>query len=49
MEITRPKEPAAEVDVRRSIDWRRAIGRGVKIANVEAKTVTSAMRVRRVG
>ena len=49
MEITRPKEPTAEVDVRRSIGWRRAIGRGVRIANVEAKIVTSAIRVRRDG
>jgi len=49
MEKTRPKEPTAEVDVRRSMGWRRAIGRGVRIANVEAKTATSAIRVRREG
>jgi len=49
MERTRPKEPTAEVDVRRSIGRRRVIGRGVRIANVEAKTATSAIRVRREG
>ena len=49
MEIMRPKEPTAEVDVRRSIGRRRAIGRGVRIANVEAKTATSAIRVGREG
>lgn len=49
IERTRPKEPTAEVDVRRSVCWRRAIGREVKIANVEAKTATSTTRVRREG
>jgi len=49
MERTRPKEPTAEVDVRRSIGWMWAIGRGVKMANVEAKIATSATRVRREG
>ena len=49
MERTRPKEPTAEVDVRRSIGWRRAIGRGVRIASVTAKTATSAIRVMREG
>jgi hypothetical protein len=49
MERIRPNEPAAEDDVRRSTFWKRAIGRGVRIANVEAKTATSAIRVRREG
>lgn len=46
MERTRPKEPTAEADVRRSTGWRRAIGRGARIANVEEKIATSAIRVR---
>ena len=49
MERTRPKEPTAEADIRRSAGWRRAIGRGVMVANVEAKIATSAIRVRREG
>jgi len=49
MERTRPNEPTAEVDVRRSIGWMWAIGRRVRIANVEAKIATSATRVRREG
>lgn len=49
MERMRPKEPTAEADVRRSIGWRRAIGRGLRIADVEAKAVTSTIRVRREG
>lgn len=48
-ETTRPNEPAAEDDVRRSIGWRRAMGSGVRTANSEAKTVTSTIRVRREG
>lgn len=49
MATTRPNEPAAEDDVRRSISWRRAMGRGVKTANSGAKTATSTIRVRREG
>jgi hypothetical protein len=49
MERMRPKEPTAEVDVRRSIGRRRAIGRGVRTANTEAKTTASTVRVRREG
>ena len=49
MERTRPKEPTADVDVRRSIGWRRVIGRGVMTASVDAKIATSAIRVRREG
>lgn len=49
METTRPNEPIAEDDIRRSIGWRRAMGRGVKTANNEAKTATSAIRVTREG
>ena len=49
IERTRPKEPTAEVDVRMSIGWMWVIGRGVRIANVEAKIATSATRVGREG
>lgn len=49
MERMRPKEPTAEADVRRKIGWKRAIGRGVRTANVEAKIMTSTTRVRREG
>lgn len=49
MEITSPNEPTAEDDVRRSIGWTRAIGRGARVANSEAKTAVSTIRVRREG
>jgi hypothetical protein len=49
MEITRPNEPTAEDDIRRSAGWRLAMGRGVRTANVEEETATSTIRVRREG